>query len=395
MNNNAIPKPGTYDFDTLISRKDTASLKWDKYRNTDVLPFWVADMDFAIAPEIQIALSQRMQHPIYGYTSAPDGLVEALSAHLTSLYQWDIQPDWLVWVPGVVTALSACTRAYLVPGDQLMTNTPIYHHFFQVHNAAENELLRVPLQKKDDRWTYDLTAIEAALTDKTRMLMLCSPHNPTGTVFLEEELTAICALAAKHGTLVISDEIHCGLVLPGAPQHIPTALAVPEYSDSIVTLMSQSKTYNLAGLNCSFAIIPNEDLREKFRQACVEVVPFVSTFAFESALAAFRDGEPWRQSLLVYLKSNYTALATEIDAIPGLKVERCDATYLAWIDATELAGSKNIENTQLFFEQHGVGLSGGEQFGQQHFLRFNFACPRSTLEEGIRRMKKAVASLSS
>lgn len=378
-----------YDFDTVLSRKDTACIKWDKYRNTDVLPFWVADMDFAIAPEIQDALVERIKHPIYGYTRAPDELVEAVQGHLQSIYNWTVQEDWIVWIPGVVAALSASCRAYLSPGDQVLTNPPIYHHFFSVHNKADNELLTVPLHKVADRWTYDLDAMAAAITPKTRLFMLCSPHNPTGTVFTREELAAVCELARQNNIVVVSDEIHCGLVHNPDTPHVPTAVADPEYSDSIVTLMSQSKTFNLAGMNCSFAIIPNPELRKKFQQACVEVVPGTSTFAYVSAQAAFSKGEPWRQALLGYLRENFEYLSNELNAVPGLRVERCDATYLAWIDANELS----LENAQLYFEKNGVSLSSGEQFGQSGFVRFNFACARATLEEGVRRMKEAVATI--
>lgn len=379
----------TYDFDTLHSRKGTSSLKWDKYKNTDILPFWVADMDFAIAPEIQAALQRRMEHPIYGYTTAPDELVEAFVAHLESVYQWQVQADWLVWMPGVVPGLSAACRAYLSPGDEVMVNPPIYHHFFQVHDSERNQLLQVPLHKVQDRWTYNLDAIEAALTPQTRLMMLCSPHNPTGTVFTPEELNAVCTLAKNNNTVVISDEIHCGLVLNSDTPYTVTQLACPEYSNGIVTLMSQSKTFNLAGMNCSVAIIPDEQLRQQFSSACAEVMPMVSTLAYESASAAFKQGEPWRQALLEYLRGNYQYLQHEFAQIPGMTLERCDATYLAWIDATQLG----LNDTQAFFEQHGVGFSSGEQFGESQFLRMNFACPKSTLEEGVDRIKRAVALL--
>ncbi|MBX2881162.1 MAG: PatB family C-S lyase [Granulosicoccus sp.] len=378
-----------YDFDQLISRKDTGSLKWDKYRNTDILPFWVADMDFAVAPEIQQALVDRISHPVFGYTQASDELVDALIHHLQQIYGWTIQPDWLVWMPGVVPALSACCRAYLQPGDQVMTHTPIYHHFFQVHDPDKNELLQVPLHKIDDRWTFDLDAMEAVMTPATRLIMLCSPHNPTGTVFTQEELDSLLALAKKYDAVVASDEIHCGLVLNPDTPHTPTAKASPQYADSVVTLMSQSKTFNLAGMNCSFAIISNPELRQRFEAAKVEVVSGPGTLSYASAEAAFAKGEPWRQALLDYLRENYALLEREMATLPGLQLQRCDATYLAWIDATELG----LDNVAHYLEQHGIGLSAGEQFGQPGFVRLNFACPRTTLEEGISRIRRALSKL--
>jgi len=375
-----------YDFDTLISRKSSSSLKWDKYQNTDIIPFWVADMDFAIAPEIHSALQQRLNHPIFGYTRAPDELTDVLIAHLKSIYQWEIHADWLVWLPGVVPGLSAACRAFLSAGDHVMTHPPIYHHFFSVHDKRQNQLLTVPLHKVDDRWTYDLPAIEAAITPETKLFMLCSPHNPTGTVFTADELHALCMLAKEHDIVVVSDEIHCGLVLNENTPHTVSAKACSEYAEGIVTLMSQSKTFNLAGMNCSFAIISNPNLRQRYTDACVEVLPMLHPFAYESALAAFRDGEPWRQALLSYLRGNYEYLRTELSQIPGLTLQRCDATYLAWIDATQL-GAKS---SAAYFEKHGVGLSDGEQFGQPGYLRLNFACPRKQLSEGVSRIRHAV-----
>ncbi len=378
-----------YDFDTVVPRNNTGSIKWDVYGDRDVLPFWVADMDFPVAPEITEALRQRVEHPIYGYTQASEELYEALLKHLIEEFDWAIEREWVVWIPGVVAALSASCRAYLGPGDHVMTNPPIYHHFFTVHDQQSQKLIEVPLTRQGDRWTYDLAAIEQAITPETRLMMLCSPHNPSGTVFELDELQALCALAKKHDIIVVSDEVHNELVLNQSVQHIPTAKAAPDYQHNIVTLMSQSKTYNLAGMNCAFAIIPNPDLRKRFSDVCFEVVPGVTTFAYESALAAFESGGPWRAALLDYLRENYAVLSQALNAVPGLKVERCDATYLAWIDATGLG----LNDVTGFFEERGVGLSSGEQFGQPGFVRFNFACPRAMLQTGLDRMVEAVSEL--
>ena len=377
-----------YDFGQTISRLGTSSSKWEKYNGTEILPFWVADMDFAVAPEIQQALFDRLAHPIYGYTRASDTLVEAIVAHARTHYDWTIQADWLVWLPGVVSGLSAACRAYLSGGDQLLINPPIYHHFFQVHDASQNELLQVPLVKVDDRWTYDIDSIARAMTEKTRLLLLCSPHNPVGTVFTAAELRALVELAAAYDAIVVSDEIHCDLVLNEAVAHTPTALAAGDYSDRVVTLMSQSKTFNLAGMNCSFAIIPDARLREKFQAACDEVLPPLGTLALVSAEAAFSKGEPWRRSLINQLRTNLALIAERLDPISGLKLERCDATYLAWIDATGL----RLNDPHEFFEQHGVGFSSGQQFGQPGYLRMNFACPEAMLIDGLDRIERAVKS---
>lgn len=376
-------------FDTVVSRSGTGSLKWELYRDQDILPFWVADMDFCIAEPIQKALETRIAHGVFGYTVAPDGLSEAIMAHLQSEYQWQIDPSWIVWLPGVVSGLAICCRAFCPDGHQIVVNPPIYHHFYDSHEVARQEVVRVPLKRENDRWTYDLDAMREAFNDKTSLMMMCSPHNPTGTVFEPAELQALAQLCKEHDVIMVSDEIHCDLVIDRAANHVPTGVACPDMAARTITLMSGSKTWNLAGLNCSFAIIPDQQLREQFRQSAQSIVPMVPPLAYEATLAAYRDAQPWRQELLDYLAGNLQYIKDELGAVDGLVVEPIQATYLAWIDATALA----LEDTKGFFEQHGVGLSSGEQFGHPHFVRLNFACPRQTLEEGVRRMKVAVAAL--
>lgn len=377
------------EFDVVKQRTNTASLKWDRYRDQDILPFWVADMDFEVARPIQAAIEERVAHPIYGYTLAPDGMADSVITHLQKEYDWTVDPSWIVWLPGVVTGLAVSCRAYCEDGGEIVVNPPIYHHFYDAHEVSRQSIIRVPLQKQGERWTYDLPAMKAAFNDKTRLLMMCSPHNPTGTVFTPEELQAVEQLCAEHDVIMISDEIHCDLVIDPQAKHHPTAAACTAYSDHIVTLMSGSKTWNLAGLNCSFAIISNPELRDRFRAAMQSIVPNVSPLAYTATMAAYRDGGPWREALLTYLAGNYAYIQSELGCVPGLAVEPIQATYLAWIDASKLG----LNDTQGFFEQHGVGLSSGEQFGQPHYIRLNFACPRQTLEEGVRRMRKAIESL--
>lgn len=378
------------DFDTVTSRKNTASLKWDKYRDQDILPFWVADMDFKLAEPIQKAVEDRVSHGVFGYTVAPDGLSEAIIAHLQNEYQWQVDPSWIVWLPGVVTGLAVSCRAFCNDGDQIMVNPPIYHHFYDSHEEDRHEVVRVPLCRKENRWTYDFAAMESAFTDKTKLMMMCSPHNPTGTVFTADELQSLADLCKKNNVIMISDEIHCDLVIDKTAKHYPTAAACPDMADNIVTLMSGSKTWNIAGLNCSFAIIKNPALRNQFRAASQSIVPIVPPLAYVATQAAYQEGGQWRSELIDYLAENYAYLQAELGAVPGLKVESIQATYLAWIDATELG----LDDTQGFFEEHGVGLSSGEQFGQPNYIRLNFACPRETLIRGVERMKAAVTSLA-
>jgi len=377
------------DFDTVRSRKNTASLKWDKYRGQDVLPFWVADMDFKVAEPIQKAIEKRVAHGVFGYTLAPDGMSESVIAHLKNEYQWDVEAEWLVWLPGVVTGLAVSCRAFCQQNDEIIVNPPVYHHFYDSHEVDRHTVVKVPLCKKEGRWTYDLPAMEEAMNNKTRMFMMCSPHNPTGTVFTKEELDAVAALCERYDVLMVSDEIHCDLVIDKNARHYPTAAACPDSAERVVTIMSGSKTWNIAGLNCSFAVIKNEELREKFLAAMQSIVPMVPPLAYEATMAAYKDGAKWRKELLEYLAGNFELIKRELQPVEGLVVEPIQATYLAWIDASALG----LENTQGFFEEHGVGLSGGEQFGQSQYLRLNFACPRETLAEGLLRMKTAIANL--
>jgi len=377
-------------FDTPIARVGTSSLKWDKYKGKEILPMWVADMDFAVAPPIQAALEQRLKHPLYGYTVASDEIKVAIANHLANEYSWKIEHEWLVFLPGVVNGLAMSCRAYCADDDHVMVNPPIYHHFYDSHEGKRQSLTKVPLHKVNNRWTYDVDAMRAACGEKVSMIMMCSPHNPTGTVFTKDELTDVGNMCAEHNMMIISDEIHCDLVIDGKSRHVPTAVACPEHADRIVTLMSASKTWNLAGLNVSFAIIPNAKRRAQFIETCQSVIPMPVPFALVATEAAYSKGGPWRKALLQYLKRNYDKIDEALRDIPGLKLQPLQATYLAWIDATDL----NLSNTQGFFEEHGVGLSSGEQFGQSQFIRLNFACPASVLDEGLLRMRQAVATIA-
>ena len=374
-------------FDAVLSRAETDAMKWDKYKGRDVLPFWVADMDFAMAQPIQDALRQRLDHPIVGYTLVPNGLTEAVLEHLNAEYQWQVNEEWLVWLPGVVCGLAASCRAYVKTGEHIIVNPPIYHHFFNSHEQGQT-IDQLPLRCGNDmRWTWDLDALEERLKlGGVSLIMLCSPHNPTGTVFTEKEIQALMALADTYDVTVVSDEIHCDLVLNPSATHHPTASAGSQFKDRTITLMSGSKTWNLAGLNCSFAIIPDETRRDAFKSALDSTVPPVPTLAFTATESAYRDGGAWRESMSQYLWQNYQHIVEVFSDIPELTVHPLDATYLAWIDASSL----NVENAAEFFEEHGVGLSDGAQFGQAGFVRLNFACPHTILDEGLNRMLAAV-----
>ncbi len=376
-------------FDQVIDRKNTGSLKWEKYAGKDVLPMWVADMDFAVAEPIQNALIDRLSHPVYGYSVQSDDLKQTIAEHLKAEYGWTIDTDWLVFLPGVVTGLAVSCRAFCKDNDKIMVNPPIYHHFYDSHEGKRQSLVKIPLHKQGTRWTYDLDSMRVACANDLSMIMMCTPHNPTGTVFTQAELLQVGNMCAEHDMMIISDEIHCDLVIDKSSKHIPTAVACPEHADRIVTLMSASKTWNLAGLNTSFAIISNASVRERFVSACQSIVPSTPPLAMVATQAAYAAGGPWRQTLLSYLWDNYKIIESELNTIQGLRLEPLQATYLAWVDATDLG----LENTAAYFEQHGVGLSSGEQFGQAQYVRINFACPASVLREGLSRIRSAVEAL--
>lgn len=377
----------TIDFDKVVDRTNTSSLKWERF-SAEVLPMWVADMDFQSAPEIIEALHQRIDHGVFGYTEPDSELVQLVVERCRNLYQWDIEPEWIVWMPGLVSALNICVRAYAGKREGVISPVPVYYPFLMAPKLAGRELIGVEWIKQNDHWTLDLESLDQKVTPSTKLLMLCNPQNPNGRVFTRSELEALEQLCKKHDLVVCSDEVHCDLILDRHAEHIPYA-SISEFArDNSVTLMSPSKTFNLAGFGCAFAIIPNNQLRHKFNRVRTGIVPSTDStlIGYTAAKAAYRHGEPWRQSLLDYLRGNHDYLLEAINKIPGLSMEPLQATYLAWIDVSELG----LEDPHQFFEQAGVGLSPGKQFGDGNYVRLNFGCSRSLLEEAIGRMANAV-----
>ncbi len=378
----------TYDFDTPIDRRHTASLKWDRYKDPDVLPMWVADMDFKSPPAVIQALHERVDHGIFGYSRPPASLVESTLYMLKERYQWDVRPEWLVWLPGLVTGLNVCCRAVGQPGDNIMTAVPVYPPFLTAPAFHRRSLTTVPLQEGEEGWHLDFNRMEKAITPKTRLFILCNPHNPVGRVFTKDELNQLVFFCEKHDLVICSDEIHCDLILDTAKTHFPTAM-LDAAAHRTITLMAPSKTYNIAGLGCSFAIIPDGSLRKRFKLAKAGIVPDVNILAFVAADAALQYGEPWRLALIDYLRKNRNTVIRAIRDISGLTIKSIEATYLAWID-TRPAG---IENPARFFEKAGVGLNDGKEFDGPGFVRLNFGCPKATLDIGLSKIADAMASI--
>ncbi len=380
----------SYDFDTLIPRDHSQSLKWDKYAGRDILPLWVADMDFAAPPAVLDALRQRVEHGIFGYTHAPAELVAVILERLQCQYRWRVEADWLVWLPGLVTGLNVACRAVGEEGSAVLTQTPIYPPFLSAPKLSGRRLIEVPLVLRNRRWHIDFAALETAVTADSRLFLLCNPHNPTGRVFNPEELSQLAAFCKRHDLILCSDEIHCELILDPACNHQPLAAFDEELAARTITLMAPSKTFNLPGLGCSFAIISDASLRRRFQQVMAGIVPYVNLFGYTAALAAYRDSDSWHAALLDYLRGNQQQVQDALAAMPGLATTPVEATYLTWIDARQLP----VANPAAFFEEAGVGLSDGAEFGAPGFVRLNFACPRSRLTEALQRMARAVATLT-
>ena len=380
----------SFDFDRIIDRRDTGSEKWERYAGRDVLPMWVADMDFASPPCVLEALHRRVDHGVFGYTLPPRSAVEAIVAYLARTYAWKVEPEWIVFTPGVNRGMNLVCRAIGKPGEAVVVPSPVYPPFFGAVTNSQRRLIEVPLARRaGERWEFDFVALAERTPTDARLLLLCHPHNPVGRAWSHAELTHLAEFCRERDLWICSDEIHAGLVLDGRP-HIPTATLSPEIAARTITLMAPSKTFNLPGLGLAFAIVPDSALRKRLLGARAGLVPpDLCPLAYAAAEAAYRDGEPWRRELVAYLAGNRDRLAAFIAAeTPELKLAPVEATYLAWIDTTALGQPEPAQ----FFEQHGLGLNDGAGFGAPGFVRLNFGCPRATLEEGLRRLRAAVVA---
>jgi len=378
-----------FDFSTVPDRRNTGSLKWDKYAGRDILPLWVADMDFLSPPPVMEALCARAEHGIYGYTVPNDEARATVVEYLQRQYGYAIKPEWIVWSHGLVPALSIACRAYAKEGEGVMVCTPVYPPMLSCPVNMGRKLIAVPLKLENEQWSFDWPALEKAVTPDTRVFILCSPHNPIGRVWSREELGQVAQFCAKHNLVLVSDEIHCDLVLDDIAKHTVTASLGPEVEARTLTQMAASKTYNLPGLACAFSVIADQKLRSAFVQAAQGLVTEINAFGYAGTIAAFQHGEPWRRELIAYLRANRDFLYEFVKArLAPLKLVPMQATYLAWIDARALG----VDNLQKFFEDAGVGLSPGSIFGEEGrgYVRLNFGCPRATLEEALVRMERAV-----
>lgn len=381
-----------FDFATPIERRHPeggfSSQKWHRYSG-EVLPLWVADMDFRSPPAVIEALQNRVAHGVYGYGEVPATLTETLCQWSASHYDWTIQPEWQKWLPGVVPALHFATLALTQPGDGVLTMTPIYPPFLAVAERTgrlpQQAMLTEP-KGPGESWQLDMASIEAAITPKTRLLLWCHPHNPTGRVWRHEELAPLAKLVEQHDLWVVSDELHCDLLLDKDARHRPLAAMFPELAKRTITLWAPSKTFNLAGLTSACAVIPDPEVRKRFAAACKGLLPDVNVLGLVAAETAYREGEPWRQTLLEVLRQHRATLEAHVAGWPGVTLSKPEATYLAWLDMRE-AGLGDTPY-QTLKEQAGVALSDGAVFGCPGFLRLNFGTTASQLDAALVRMDK-------
>jgi len=374
-------------FDEPVERRGSDSFKWGLYANRgDVLPLWVADMDFRSDPAITDALVRRAREGVYGYAQDSKAAIGALIDYHRARYGFAIDPAWVVPVPGLVCGLNVLCRAVGKPGDAVATTVPVYPPFLEAPTLAGRSLVTAPMTRDaQGRPAFDRAALEAALTPATRLFILCNPHNPLGRAWTPAELRDLLAFCRSRDLIVCSDEIHGGLVLDPPHAYTPAACAAPEFADRLVTLLAPSKTYNLPGLSCAFAVIADPALRQRFRAAMEGIVPHVNLFGWVAAEAAYRHAEPWRLALLNVLRANRDAVEQAARGW-GVAMPHVEATYLAWFDLRPWLGRMNGLSPAKFFLSHGVALSDGAPFGAPGFARLNFGTRRAVLDEALARM---------
>ena len=365
-----------FDFDSPVERAGTWSTRWERYAGRDVIPLWVADSDFRAPPAVLEALAARTAHGVFGYTTVPQALTEAIVERLQRRCAWRIDPSWIVYLPGVVPGLHLAARKLVPPGGHVLVPKPVYQHLKRAAELAPRRFTEVALVLERGRWVFDLDE----LRKQADLFFLCNPQNPGGTVFRRDELERMAE--ATGGAVIVSDEIHCDLVLDANLRHVPIASLSPEVSRRTVTLMSASKTFNFPAAGCAWAVIEDAALRRAFAaDVTAHVLHSPSVFGYEATLAAFRGGDAWLAAQLEYLRANRDLVERTI----GFPMAHVEATYLAWIDASSLKAG----DAQQVFLDAGVALSPGAQFGAPGFVRLNFATQRARLAEALSRMRGA------
>ncbi|MCL4560553.1 MAG: PatB family C-S lyase [Chloroflexi bacterium] len=381
-------------FDQIIDRRKSDSIKWHKYGD-DVLPLWVADMDFASSDAVIEALRKRVEHGVFGYGEEPEELRLAIVEKMEAEYHWSIPEEAVVFLPGVITGFNLACHAFTEPGDGLLVQTPVYPpilNAYRTSNLTQDEMELTRLS--DGSYAIDFEAFKQTITDQTQMFLLCNPHNPVGRVFTQAELEKMAEICLRNDILICSDEIHSDLVFSES-HHVPIASLDPQIARRTITLMAPSKTYNIAGLDCSFAIIPDAELHKQFLAARGGMVGEVNILGFTAALAAYQYGQDWLDELLVYLQANRDILSRFVDErLPGISMGKPEGTYLAWLDCRQAGIGE--DPASFFLENARVALNDGHTFGTggEGFVRLNFGCPRSVLETALEKMETALCNHS-
>lgn len=386
-----------YNFDEIVKREGSNCLKYDAlemfFKSKELLPLWVADMDFKTPDFIVEAIKQRAEHEIYGYTFKTDSYYQAIINWMRQRHDWEIQKEWISFSPGVVAGLAFAIESFSKPGDHIIVQPPVYFPFFDVVKGTRRKMIENPLKIENGRYTFDLEDLKSKITKDTKILMLCNPQNPGGMVWTREELIALTDICLENKIMIISDEIHSDLIYEGH-KHIPLASISNEVAKNCVVSMAPSKTFNVAGLASSLVIIPNKVNYARYERTIgVGHFGMGNIFGTVALEAAYTHGEEWLEQILTYLWDNYLLLENFIQTkLPRVKVMKPEATYLVWMDFSDY-GMKNDDLIQFTVENAKLALNDGGRFGTggDGWLRINIGCPRSILQEALHRLEKAFA----
>jgi len=387
-----------YNFDEIIDRRGTDCVKYDMlesiFGNGDALPLWVADTDFRVPDFIMDALRQRMDHEILAYTYRPDSYFESIVSWMDRKHGWKIDKSMITSSPGVVSAVTMLIMALSEPGDKVIVQPPVYFPFFTSIKGSGRKMVENPLMVKNGRYTFDFENLRKIIDQQTKLLILCSPHNPGGMVWKMEELEELCRICTENGIIIVSDEIHADLVFTGN-KHIPLSMVSDEIAMNSAVLMAASKTFNVAGLSTAFVIIPNKKLRVKYERVLHTVhIEGGNIFGNIATSAALRNGFDWVSQLMTYLEKNYIFLEAFLTTrLPKIKIMKPEATFLVWLDFSAYKLTENQLSKVLI--KGGVALNNGSKFGTggEGYFRLNFGCPRAILEEGLIKIETALNQL--
>ena len=374
-------------FDKVISRFNTDSVRWDKY-NKDIIPLWVADMDFETPQCVIDFITKRLDHKVFGYTHAPYHLKEEITQYIQDQFDWTIEPEWIVFTPSLVSSLYSIAQQLTQADDHVLTLQPVYHHILQAASFSNRDYSAVPLDANNHRLILSSDGLKHYLKNNTRLLFFCNPHNPGGSVYTKSELNDIAAFCVYNNIVICSDEIHCNMIHDGI-RHIPIASLSEEIAEQSITLMSLNKVFNIPGLGLAWMICKNKEIRKKIQAQIGTLIPDPQIISYVSTQAALRHGEPWRQELIQYLESNKLMLKNDMEQMQPLQMYTMEASYLAWIDCSQL----QVKDPAQLFLDHGVALQPGLMFQQDNHVRINIATPKSVFREALERMHTAIHSL--